>query len=193
MAALLAGLPVTVPGATVNRLCASGLEAVSMAARAVRGGDGDLYLAGGVESMTRAPLVTLKSDKRFARGVPETADTTIGWRFVNPRMEELYPVVSLGETAENVAERYEVTRADQDALALRSHQLAIAAQEAGRFEDELVPVELNGKEPRTSPPTRARAPTPRSRSSPSCGRSSARAARSPPATRRRSTTAPPAW
>ena len=149
MAALLAGLPVTVPGATVNRLCASGLEAVSMAARAVRGGDGDLYLAGGVESMTRAPLVTLKSDKRFPRGVPDTADTTIGWRFVNPRMEELYPVVSLGETAENVAERYEVTRADQDALALRSHQLAIAAQEAGRFDDELVPVELNGKEPRT--------------------------------------------
>jgi 3-oxoadipyl-CoA thiolase len=149
MAALLAGLPVTVPGATVNRLCASGLEAVSMAARAVRGGDGDLYLAGGVESMTRAPLVTLKSDKRFARGVPETADTTIGWRFINPRMEELYPIVSLGETAENVAERYEVTRADQDALALRSHQLAIAAQEAGRFDDELVTVELDGKEPHT--------------------------------------------
>jgi 3-oxoadipyl-CoA thiolase len=149
MAALLGGLPVTVPGATVNRLCASGLEAVSQAARAVRAGDGDIYLAGGVESMTRAPRVTLKSAKPFERGVPETADTTLGWRFVNPEMEKRYPVVSLGETAENVADRYEVTRADQDAFALRSHQRAVAAQEGGRFDDELVTVDLNGREPRT--------------------------------------------
>ncbi|MGI8922407.1 MAG: thiolase family protein [Solirubrobacteraceae bacterium] len=140
MAALLAGLPVEVPGVTVNRLCASGLEAVNQAARAVQLGDAELVLAGGVESMTRAPLVTLKADRAFGRGVPETADTTIGWRFVNRRMAERYSTESMGETAENVAERYEITRADQDRFALRSHERAVAAREAGVFEREIVAV-----------------------------------------------------
>src|SRR5438874_2472319 len=118
MAALLAGLPVEIPGATVNRLCASGLEAVNQAARAVRTGEVDLLLAGGVESMTRAPIVQLKPERGFPRGAPEAADTTIGWRFINPRMAERYSTEGMGETAENVAERYEVTRADQDAFAV---------------------------------------------------------------------------
>src|SRR5206468_26385 len=118
MAALLAGLPVDVPGVTVNRLCASGLEAVNQAARAVRLGDAELVLAGGVESMTRAPLVMPKPERDFPRGAPEIADTTIGWRFVNPRMAERYSTEGMGETAENVATRYEITRADQDRFAL---------------------------------------------------------------------------
>jgi 3-oxoadipyl-CoA thiolase len=139
MAVLLAGLPVEVPGITVNRLCASGLEAVNHAARAVMVGDADLVLAGGVESMTRAPLVMLKPERGFPRGSPEVADTTIGWRFVNPRMQ--YSTEGMGETAENVAERYEVTRADQDAFALESHRRAVAAQDAGTFARELVPIE----------------------------------------------------
>src|SRR3954451_19899871 len=146
MGALLAGLPVEIPGATVNRLCASGLEAVNQAARAVKTGEGDLLLAGGVESMTRAPLVQLKPDKRFPRGTPEMADTVIGWRFINPRME--YSTEGMGETAENVAERYEVTRADQDAFAVESHRRAAAAQDAGTFSREIVPIEApvtNGK------------------------------------------------
>jgi 3-oxoadipyl-CoA thiolase len=141
MGSLLAGLPVEVPGTTVNRLCASGLEAVNQASRAVRLGDADLLLAGGVESMTRAPLVQLKSERRFPRGAPEVADTTIGWRFINPRMAELYSTEGMGETAENVAERYEVTRADQDAFAVESHRRAAAAQDAGTFAREIVPVE----------------------------------------------------
>jgi 3-oxoadipyl-CoA thiolase len=141
MGALLAGLPVEVPGTTVNRLCASGLEAVNQASRAVRLGDADLLLAGGVESMTRAPLVQLKSERRFPRGAPEVADTTIGWRFINPRMAELYSTEGMGETAENVAQRYEVTRADQDAFAVESHRRAAAAQDAGTFAREIVPVE----------------------------------------------------
>ena len=139
MAALLSGLPVEVPGVTVNRLCASGLEAVNQAARAVMVGDADLVLAGGVESMTRAPLVMLKPERRFPRGAPEMADTTIGWRFVNPRMS--YSTEGMGETAENVAERHEVTRADQDAFALESHRRAVAAQDAGTFAREIVSVE----------------------------------------------------
>jgi 3-oxoadipyl-CoA thiolase len=141
MAALLSGLPDDVPGATVNRLCASGLEAVNQAARAVAFGEGDLLLAGGVESMTRAPLVTLKPERAFPRGVPETADTVLGWRFINPRMAELYSTETMGETGENVAERFEVTRADQDRFALQSHERAIAAREAGLFADEIVPIE----------------------------------------------------
>jgi 3-oxoadipyl-CoA thiolase len=141
MGSLLAGLPVEVPGMTVNRLCASGLEAVNQASRAVRLGDADLLLAGGVESMTRAPLVQLKSERRFPRGAPEVADTTIGWRFINPRMAELYSTEGMGETAENVAARYEVTRADQDAFAVESHRRAAAAQDAGTFAREIVPVE----------------------------------------------------
>jgi 3-oxoadipyl-CoA thiolase len=142
MGSLLAGLPVEVPGVTVNRLCASGLEAVNQAARAVRLEEADLFLAGGVESMTRSPLVTLKPDRRFPRGVPETADSTIGWRFVNPRMAERYSTEGMGETAENVAERYEVTRADQDAFALESHRRAIDARDAGRLADEIVEIEV---------------------------------------------------
>ncbi|HEX2234460.1 MAG TPA: acetyl-CoA C-acyltransferase [Thermoleophilaceae bacterium] len=142
MASLLAGLPVEVPGATVNRLCASGLEAVSQAARQIAVRDGDLVLAGGVESMSRAPLVGLKPERALARGGLELVDTTIGWRFVNPRMAERYSTEAMGETAENVAGRYEVSREDQDELALRSHRNAIAAADAGRYDDELVTVDV---------------------------------------------------
>jgi 3-oxoadipyl-CoA thiolase len=142
MAALLAGLPHEVPGVTVNRLCASGLEAVAQAARQIRLGDAELVLAGGVESMSRAPLVMLKAERGFPRGNPELADTTIGWRFANPRMEQLNYTDSMGETAENVAERFGVSREDQDAFALESHRRAVAAAEAGRFDDELVTVDV---------------------------------------------------
>src|SRR5688572_15084943 len=140
MGLLLAGLPVEVPGVTVNRLCASGLEAINQGARQVMCGDAELVLAGGVESMTRAPLVTAKPDRSFPRGNPVLHDTTIGWRFTNPRMEELGHTASMGETAENVAERYGVERADQDEFALESHRRAVAAVEAGRFDEEIVPV-----------------------------------------------------
>jgi 3-oxoadipyl-CoA thiolase len=140
MGLLLAGLPVEVPGVTVNRLCASGLEAVNQGGRALRLGDGDLILAGGVESMTRAPLAMLKPDRSFPRGNQTVYDTTIGWRFPNPRMEELYSTESMGETAENVAERYGITREEQDEFALESHRRAVAAVEAGRFDQEIVPV-----------------------------------------------------
>jgi len=137
MAALLCGFPVEVPGVTVNRLCASGLEAVNQAARMVATKDADLVLAGGVESMTRSPLVALKPERGFPRGGVEMVDTTIGWRFVNPRMP--YSTESMGETAENVAERYAVSRTDQDAFALRSHERALAARETLRR--EIVPVD----------------------------------------------------
>ncbi len=145
MASLLAGLPVSVPGATVNRLCASGLEAVNIASRAVKLEEGDLYLAGGVESMSRAPWVVPKPERALPRGEQTMYDTTLGWRLVNPRMEEMYSTESMGETGENVAERYDVSRKDQDAFALRSHQRAVAASEDGRFAEEIVPVELNGE------------------------------------------------
>jgi 3-oxoadipyl-CoA thiolase len=144
MAVLLAGLPVSVPGATVNRLCASGLEAINMAGRAVKLGEGDLYLAGGVESMSRAPWVVPKPETALPRGAQTMYDTTLGWRMVNPRMAELYSTESMGETGENVAERYGVSREDQDAFALRSHQRAVATAEEGRFAEEIVPVKLNG-------------------------------------------------
>jgi len=136
MAALLAGLPQSVAGVTVNRLCASGLSAVVGAAHAIRAGDGELFVAGGVESMSRAPLVTAKPEY----GDGTTWDTTLGWRFPNPRMEEMFPLESMGETGENVAELYGVSREDQDAFALKSHRRWAAAHEAGRFADELVPV-----------------------------------------------------
>jgi len=140
MAALLAGLPESVPGVTVNRLCASGLTAVTAACHAVMAGDGDLFVAGGVESMSRAPFVVAKPDKGYPRGNQVMYDTHLGWRFPNPRMEELFPLESMGETGENVAERYDVSREDQDAFALESHRRWAAAAEAGRFDDELVPV-----------------------------------------------------
>jgi 3-oxoadipyl-CoA thiolase len=142
MAALLAGLPVAVAGQTVNRLCASGLQAIVSAAHAIQVGAGDLFVAGGVESMTRAPLVTPKPESAFPRGDRTLYDTTLGWRFVNPRMRERYGVDSMGETGENVAERYAVSRADQDAWALRSQQRHAAAEAEHRFARELVPVEV---------------------------------------------------
>jgi 3-oxoadipyl-CoA thiolase len=140
MAALLAGLPESVAGVTVNRLCASGLAAVVSACHAVIAGDGDLFVAGGAESMSRAPLVTAKPDKQFARGDRTLYDTTLGWRFTNPKLVELFPPEAMGETGENVAERYDVSRADQDAFAFASQQRWAAADAAGRFDDELVPV-----------------------------------------------------
>src|SRR6187397_324589 len=140
MAALLAGLPESVAGVTVNRLCASGLAAVVGASHAVAAGDGDLFVAGGVESMSRAPLVLGKPEHAFPRGDQTVYDTTLGWRFPNPRMEEMFPLESMGETGENVAERYGVSREDQDAFALKSQQRWAAANQAGRFHDELVAV-----------------------------------------------------
>src|SRR5919205_377742 len=140
MAALLAGLPESVAGVTVNRLCASGLSAVVGACHAIVAGDGDLFVAGGVESMSRAPLVMAKTDKAFPRGDRTMYDTTLGWRFPNARMEEMFPLEAMGETGENVAERWNVPREDQDAFALRSQERWTAANDAGRFDDELVPV-----------------------------------------------------
>jgi 3-oxoadipyl-CoA thiolase len=140
MAALLAGLPDSVAGVTVNRLCASGLSAVVSACHAVAAGDGDLFVAGGVESMSRAPLVMAKSDAAFPRGNQTVWDTTLGWRFPNPRLEEKFPLESMGETGENVAKRYGVSREEQDAFALQSQQRWAEADAAGRFADELVPV-----------------------------------------------------
>ena len=142
MASLIAGLPQDVPGATVNRLCASGLEAVVQGARQIRLGEADLVLAGGVESMSRAPFVMLKPERGFPRGNPELVDTTIGWRFINPSLAERHSTESMGETAENVAERFRVSREDQDAFALESHRRAIAAADAGRFDDEIVTVDV---------------------------------------------------
>ena len=144
MALLLAGLPETVPGVTVNRLCASGLEAVGYAARAILSGQADLVVAGGVESMSRAPFVMGKADSAFSRSA-EIFDTTIGWRFVNPAMRAAYGVDSMPETAENVATDYAISRADQDAFALRSQDRAAAAIKAGFFEGEITPVEIPGK------------------------------------------------
>ena len=141
MALLLAGLPVEVPGQTVNRLCGSGLQAVASAAQAIKAGEGETFVAGGVESMTRAPYVMLKSGEPWSRKPPETADTTVGWRFVNPRMKKEW-TISLGETAEVVAERYKITRAEQDAFAVESQRRAEKALKECVFTDELVPVPL---------------------------------------------------
>jgi 3-oxoadipyl-CoA thiolase len=140
MAALLAGLPDSVGGVTVNRLCASGLAAVVGACHAVIAGDGDLFVAGGEESMTRAPFVTAKAAKPWDRAERPLYDTTLGWRFTNPKLAELFPPESMGETGENVAEKWGVSREDQDAFALESQRRWAAADEAGRFADELVPV-----------------------------------------------------
>jgi 3-oxoadipyl-CoA thiolase len=141
MALLLAGLPASIPGVTLNRLCASGLEAVGAAARAIRAGEMDLAIAGGVESMTRAPFVQGKASEAFSRSA-EIHDTTIGWRFINPLMKQQYGVDSMPETGENVAEEFQVTRADQDAFALRSQQRTGAAEARGYFATEIVPVEV---------------------------------------------------
>ena len=144
MALLLAGMPHTVPGETINRLCASGLSAVAGAARAIRSGEGDFFIAGGVESMTRAPFVLSKGATPFARDV-QLFDTSLGWRFVNPAMKSTYGTDSMGETAENVAAAYGVSRADQDAFALRSQQRASAARAAGRFAVEISPLSIPQK------------------------------------------------
>jgi len=141
MALLLAGLPVEVPGQTVNRLCGSGLQAAASAAQAIKAGEGETFIAGGVESMTRAPYVMLKSGEPWSRKAPETADTTVGWRFVNPRMKKEW-TISLGETAEVVADRYKITRAEQDAFAVESQQRAERALRECVFTNELVPVPL---------------------------------------------------
>jgi 3-oxoadipyl-CoA thiolase len=141
MALLLAGLPVEIPGQTVNRLCGSGLQAVASAAQAIKAGEGDAFIAGGVESMTRAPYVTLKSGTPWNREVPPTADSTVGWRFVNPRMNKEW-TISLGMTAEKVARQYGITREAQDEFALESQRRAAAAIKDGVFADEIVPVEI---------------------------------------------------
>ena len=150
MALLLAGLPTSVPGETVNRLCASGMNAVVNAGRAIANGDGDLFIAGGVEHMTRAPYVMSKAGQAFARNA-ELFDTSIGWRFVNPKMRESYGIDSMGQTAENVAEQFGVTREDQDIFACNSQKKAAAARDKGRFDREIAPVtipsEKRGKEP----------------------------------------------
>ncbi|HEY6571237.1 MAG TPA: acetyl-CoA C-acyltransferase [Candidatus Limnocylindrales bacterium] len=145
MALLLAGLPVEVAGQTVNRLCGSGLQAVNTAAHAIGAGDGEVFVAGGVESMTRAPYVMLKAEGAWDRGPRTVEDTTLGWRFVNPRMHEAYPPISLGETAECVADQWTVSRERQDAFALESQRRAIAAIEGGRFDGQLVPVNVSGR------------------------------------------------
>src|SRR4051812_16102905 len=144
MALLLAGLPHTVPGETVNRLCASGMTAVASVARAARSGDGDLFVAGGVESMTRAPFVLSKASKPWARDM-ELFDTSLGWRFVNSRMKEQFGTDSMGQTAENVAEQYDVSRNDQDCFAVWSQQKAAAARSSGRLAEEITPVEIAQK------------------------------------------------
>jgi acetyl-CoA acyltransferase len=139
MAVLLAGLPAEIPGATVNRLCGSGMEAVADAARAIAAGDAAICVAGGSESMTRAPFVIARTADPYPRSL-DLADTRLGWRLVSPRMQEMYPPITLGETAENVADKYGVTRERQDEWALRSHHRAAAARDAGRFDDEIVPL-----------------------------------------------------
>ncbi len=141
MSALLAGLPETVPGSTVNRLCASGLEAINIAARMIEANHGDVFIAGGVESMSRAPLVLSKAESGYDRG-QQIYDTSIGWRFINPMLSALHHPYPMGETAENVARKYEISREDQDAFAHRSQQRWKAAHDAGRFNDELLPVEI---------------------------------------------------
>jgi len=150
MASLLAGLPVEVPAVTVNRLCGSGLEAVNQAARAAMLGDGELFLAGGVESMTRAPYVLSKPEAAFARQAPQVFDSTLGWRFANPRLVAMGHTLALGETAEKVAERYEITRMIQDEFALESQRRTAAAIQSGRFDDEITPVPTPGQ--KGSPP-----------------------------------------
>src|SRR5437763_5508111 len=155
MASLLAGLPESVAGVTVNRLCASGMSAVAAACHAIAAGDGELFVAGGVESMSRAPLVMAKPDKAFPRGDRVVYDTTLGWRFPNPRMEAMFPLESMGETGENVAERDGVWRAEPGAFGLRSQQRWAAAHDAGRFAAELVAVDDVERDEHPRPDTSA--------------------------------------
>ncbi|HEY0838588.1 MAG TPA: acetyl-CoA C-acyltransferase, partial [Vulgatibacter sp.] len=145
MALLLAGLPQEVPGVTVNRLCASGLEAATQAARMIAVGDAEVVVAGGVESMTRAPWAMPKPESGYPTGGAQVFDTSLGWRFPNPKLAALFPLEQMGETAENVAERHGISREDQDAFALGSHRKAVAAMESGAFRDELLPVEIPQK------------------------------------------------
>jgi len=159
MAALLAGLPVDVPGATVNRLCGSGLDALGMAARAIKAGEADVVIAGGVESMSRAPFVMPKADSAFSR-TAEIYDTTIGWRFINPKLQRQYGVDSMPETGENVAADFGISREDQDRFALRSQQRAAAAQARGFFESELIPVEIPQRKGKPLSVTRDEHPRP---------------------------------
>jgi 3-oxoadipyl-CoA thiolase len=159
MAGLLAGLPVSVPGATINRLCGSGLDAVAMAARIIRAGEAQVVVAGGVESMSRAPFVTPKADAAFSRSA-EIYDTTIGWRFVNPRMREQYGIDSMPETGENVAAQFNIARADQDRFALRSQQRTAAAYARGFYDAELVPVEIAQRKGKALTVTRDEHPRP---------------------------------
>ena len=175
MALLLAGLPEAIPGSTVNRLCGSGMDALLIAARAIKAGEAELMIAGGIESMSRAPFVMPKAEAAFSRHA-EIHDTTIGWRFVNPVIKAQYGVDSMPETGENVAAEFQVTRADQDAFALRSQQRAAAAQASGRLAREITPVTIPQRrgEPIVVATTSIRGPTPRSTSSPSCRRRSAR-------------------
>src|SRR5690348_15470776 len=142
MALLLAGFPVEVPGQTVNRLCGSGMQATITAAREIQAGAADILIAGGVESMTRSPWVMPKASEAFARGPQTVYDTALGWRIVNPKMAAMYGTLQTGETAERVAQKYEISREDQDAFALRSHQRAVAAQRSGRLAEEIVPVHV---------------------------------------------------
>ena len=145
MSLLLAGLPYSVPGATINRLCGSGLDAVNTAVKSILSGEGHAYLAGGVESMSRAPLVQAKPEKAFQNGNQTLYDSTLGWRFINPKMREMYGVDAMGETAENLADEYQISREAQDAYALHSHQKAVRAQEEDRFEREIIGVEVAGR------------------------------------------------
>ena len=150
MAVLLAGFPVEVGGLTVNRLCGSGLQAINSAAHAIAVGDGDVFIGGGVESMTRAPYVMAKPAGAWDRGPRELEDTTLGWRFLNPKLAEMHYPYSMGETAENVAERYGIDRERQDAFALESQRRAVAAIDAGRFDEQIVPVEVAGRKGETT-------------------------------------------
>ena len=150
MALLLAGLPVEVGGLTVNRLCGSGLQAINSAAHAIAVGDGDVFIGGGVESMTRAPYVMAKPASAWDRGPRELEDTTLGWRFLNPKLAEMYYPYAMGETAENVAERWGIDRERQDAFALESQRRAVAAIEAGRFDEQIVPIEVVGRKGETT-------------------------------------------
>lgn len=147
---LLADYPTSVPAMTINRLCASGLAAVNLAARAIRAGDGDLYVAGGVESMSRAPYVFGKAEQPYAFGNLTVFDTALGWRFPNPKFAEMYGTDPMGETAENIADHFKVTRAEQDAFALTSHQRAVAAMETGKFSEEIIPVPVPSKKGETT-------------------------------------------